>query len=132
KAHHLKGGAICLLFMGIMLVLIGYIPYQQNNELRVQQVYAFDMNPSFLKSNELPRVKQYLSCTSLLHFCGFVLAILGFVTYAFLKLKKITSKWQATAFYTGMMGIIMAAISYFSYVRTYQYLEGLTSFIATF
>jgi len=65
KTLHLKGVAVSLMLMEILLILVGCIPYRQNNELRVERVYGFDMNPSLLKSKELPLVQLYLSFASL-------------------------------------------------------------------
>jgi len=91
KTLHLKGVAVSLRLMEILLILVGCIPYRQNNELRVERVYGFNMNPSLLKSKELPLVQLYLSFASLQHSVGFVLVVLGFGIYVYLQLKKITS-----------------------------------------
>ncbi len=132
KTDKTKGAAIFLLVLGIFFSIVGFIGYQQNDALRLQQLYAFDMNPSSLKSKAAPRVQQYLRIIANLHTLGFVLGLLGLVVYLFTRFKKTAAVWQGAALATFVMACIMAGLSYLSYDRTHHYLEALQTFTATF
>lgn len=57
KNNFYKGGAIPLLVIGLIQLIVGYTVYARSDEQRIDNVYAFDMNPDKLKNQELPRMK---------------------------------------------------------------------------
>lgn len=132
KTEKTKRAAIFLLVMGVFFSIIGFIGYQQNDALRLQQLYAFDMNPSSLKNQAAPRVQQYLRIITNLHMLGFVLGLLGLGGYVFTSFKKTAAVWQGAAFATFLMACIIAGMSYLSYDRTHHYLEAMQTFTAAF
>jgi hypothetical protein len=132
KTEKTKRAAIFLLLMGVFFSIIGFIGYQQNDSLRFEQLYAFDMDPSSLKSQAVPRLQQYIRFITNLHMLGFVLGLLGLGGYLFTSFKKTAAVWQGAALATFVMACIMAGMSYLSYDRTHHYLEALQTFTAAF
>lgn len=132
RTEKTKRAAIFLLVMGVFFSIIGFIGHQQNDALRLQQLYAFDMDPSSLKSKAAPRVQQYLRIMTNLHTLGFVLGLLGLGGYLFTSFKKTAAAWQGAALAAFVMACIMAGMSYLSYDRTHHYLESLQTFTAAF
>ena len=132
KTDKTKGAAIFLLVMGVFFGIVGFIGYQQNDALRLQQLYAFDMNPSSLKSKAVPSVQQYIRVIINLHMLGFVLGLLGLGGYLFTRFKKTAAVWQGAALAAFAMACIMAGMSYLSYDRIHHYLESLQTFTAAF
>lgn len=57
KNNFYKGAAIPLLVVGLIQLIAGYAVYARSDEQRIDNVYAFDMNPGKLKNEELPRMK---------------------------------------------------------------------------
>jgi hypothetical protein len=57
KNNFYNGAAIPLLLIGLIQVTIGLVVYSGTDAQRVDNVYAFDMNPGKLKNQELPRIK---------------------------------------------------------------------------
>src|ERR1700712_3680723 len=57
KTNFARGVTASLLVAGLLQVFTGYIAYSHSDERRIDNVYAFDMNPSKLKLVELPRVQ---------------------------------------------------------------------------
>jgi hypothetical protein len=58
KTHICRGAAIPLLLFGLIQAVAGYIVYQRSDDQRINQVYAYDMNPGQLKSGELARMER--------------------------------------------------------------------------
>ncbi|HVU84909.1 MAG TPA: hypothetical protein VHC50_08705 [Puia sp.] len=56
KTNISKGAAIPLLVFGLIQVAVGYTVYQRSDDQRINNVYAYDMNPSQLKTGELARM----------------------------------------------------------------------------
>lgn len=57
KNNFYKGAAIPLLLIGSIQLTVGYSVYTRSDDRRIDNVYAFDMNPGKLKNEELPRMK---------------------------------------------------------------------------
>jgi hypothetical protein len=57
KTSFAKGAAIPLLVIGCLQLFAGYTVYAHRDRQRIDNVYAFDMNPSKLKNEELPRMQ---------------------------------------------------------------------------
>ena len=53
-----KGAAIPLLVFGLVQVAVGYTVYQRSDDQRINNVYAYDMNPAKLKAGELARMEK--------------------------------------------------------------------------
>ena len=53
-----RGAAIPLIIFGLIQAIAGYTVYQRSDDQRINQVYAYDMNPGQLKSVELARMTR--------------------------------------------------------------------------
>ena len=58
KASFYKGAAIPLFLIGVLLGIVGYTVYNRSDAERVNNVYAYDMNPPQLKNKEIPLQKS--------------------------------------------------------------------------
>lgn len=58
KTQVSRGAAIPLLVFGLMQAIAGYTVCQRSDDQRINQVYAYDMNPGQLKSGELIRMEK--------------------------------------------------------------------------
>ena len=56
KTNMGRGAAIPLLLFGLIQAVAGYSVYQRSDDQRINQVYAYDMNPGRLKIQELARM----------------------------------------------------------------------------
>lgn len=56
KTEAWKGAALSLIIIGLLQFTIGYSAYKRSDDDRMRMVYAYDMNPSEIKSYELPRM----------------------------------------------------------------------------
>ena len=57
KTNFAKGAAVPLLIIGLVQAAAGYVVYARSDNQRIDNVYAYDMNPAKLKNEELPRMK---------------------------------------------------------------------------
>ncbi len=57
KTNFAKGAAIPLLVFGCIQFFTGYAVFARSDRQRIDNVYAFDMNPAKLKNEELPRMQ---------------------------------------------------------------------------
>ncbi|MBS1932687.1 MAG: hypothetical protein JST96_01725 [Bacteroidetes bacterium] len=57
KTNFAKGAAVPLLVIGLLQAAAGYVVYARSDSQRIDNVYAYDMNPMKLKNEELPRMK---------------------------------------------------------------------------
>ncbi|ULQ52282.1 hypothetical protein [Flavihumibacter fluvii] len=57
KAPFQKGLAIPILLIGFIQAVVGYTVYDRSDRQRIDNVYAYDMNPSKLQVEELARMK---------------------------------------------------------------------------
>lgn len=56
KSQAWKGAALPLIAIGIIQVIVGYSTFKRSDDDRLRMIYAYDMNPSEIKSYELPRM----------------------------------------------------------------------------
>lgn len=82
----LKGVSIVLAITGAMQIAMGYPGFMHSDNHRVEMIYAFDMNPTQLKNEELPRmeksiksIRTYRIIELTAFFCGLVLVAI-FIT----------------------------------------------------
>jgi len=60
KTSFHKGMAIPLVIFGLLEAIAGYTVYSRSDTQRIENVYAFDMNPGHLKDNEFPRMQKVM------------------------------------------------------------------------
>ena len=58
KTQFSRGAALPLLVLGLIQAIAGYTVYQRSDDQRVGLVYAYDMNPNQLKTEELTRMRK--------------------------------------------------------------------------
>lgn len=56
KSQAWKGAALPLIVIGLIQIAVGYSAFKRSDDDRMRMVYAYDMNPSEIKSFELPRM----------------------------------------------------------------------------
>lgn len=109
-----KGIAIPLIAIGIAQVVMGYAAYSKSDKQRIDNVYAFDMNPDKLKSVELPRMQKALGSIKL--FLGVELAVLAAGIILIIMNKQYAEPAASTkAIWFGAgIGLAIQALVFFS------------------
>lgn len=113
KTNTYKGIAIPLILLGIAQLVMGYSPYSKSDKHRIDNVYAFDMNPGKLKTEELPRIHKMLGSVKL--FLGIELAVLVAGIVLILMNKQEAYNISSKALWLGIgIGLAIQAFTFFS------------------
>lgn len=127
KTNFAKGAAVPLLIIGLVQMIAGYVVYEKSDNQRIDNVYAFDMNPSKLKNEELPRMKMVNRNFVIYKWIEITLAITGIVLILLYK----TDPEKSFLFGLGLALLIQTAIifsaDFFSAKRATIYTNQLES-----
>lgn len=132
KTNTYKGIAIPLILMSIAQLAMGYSPYSKSDKQRIDNVYAFDMNPDKLKTAELPRMQKMIHSVKL--FLGVELAVLlaGVILIVVNKqtADSMPSKplWQGIGIGLAIQALIFFSIDLFVFKSAKKYTAGLEQF----
>ncbi|MFT3749169.1 MAG: hypothetical protein QM768_12665 [Agriterribacter sp.] len=132
KTNMFKGIAIPLMLLGIAQLAMGYSPYSKSDKQRIDNVYAFDMNPHKLKTAELPRMKKMLASVKL--FLGIELAVLlaGIILIVVNKQNAdggpSKDLWQGVGIALAIQALIFFSIDLFVFKGAKKYTAGLEQF----
>jgi len=58
KTYFLRGAALPLVVAGLIQTMAGFSVYSNSDSQRISNVYAYDMDPSKLRQEELPRMQS--------------------------------------------------------------------------
>lgn len=113
KTNLYKGIAIPLIILGIAQIIMGYSAYSKSDKHRIDNVYAFDMNPGKLKNEELPRMQKMQGSVKL--FLGVELAVLVAGIVLILANKNDPGGIASKALWLGIgIGLCIQALIFFS------------------
>lgn len=129
KTNWNKAAALPLFVIGILQFFLSYTAYKQSDKDRLQNVYAYDMNPSALKTSELTRVKKLNTSLKIMQYAEGALLLVGLVLFFYLKNDR--SHFYSVAF---ILVIIIEAIiclggTIVYHANTKAYEAGLNNFI---
>ena len=135
KGNVCKGLAWPLIVLGLLQAIVGYSVYSGSDKQRIDNIYAFDMNPGKLKTAELPRMQKAVKAITVF----LVLELLAFI--AGIVLLWMNRRFlSGTLFSSGTIGLgvglalvfqslLMAAADFAAYRRSVQYTGQLQSFV---
>ncbi len=129
KENFYKGAAIPLLLVGIILGIVGYTVYKRSDDDRIRNVYAYDMNPSELKENELPRMEKVMKNFVLIRWVEIFLFIIGAALYIYFIRDFTKDFWRGLGLALAVMAVIALAADYFAESRGKTYIKGLREFV---
>jgi uncharacterized membrane protein len=127
KGSMQKGIAIPLLIVGLIQAVVGFTVYNNSDKQRIDNVYAYDLNPSLLQNKEMPRMQKVVKSFTVYFIVEavlFVIALLLIFLY-----RSNTSKQLLYGIGIGLA--IQAAITFLAdkngAKRAAVYLNGLAS-----
>jgi hypothetical protein len=131
KTDFYHGAAIPLLVAGLIQIFAGFAIYRRSDEQRIRNVYARDMNPSRLKTEELPRMQKVVR--NLLIYRRLEWGLLA------LSVVLIAAGWS-TRYWSILLGAGIALLiqsafilleHHFASARAHEYTRKLESFVQT-
>jgi hypothetical protein len=132
KSNLHKGMAVPLLIIGLLLTVIGFTVYKRSDAQRKDNVYAYDMNPTKLKEQELPRMKKVMKSFVTLRWIEIALFIIGVALYIYFIRDFRYDFWRGFGFTLAIMAILSLSADYFAEKRGKIYTKGLESFTSNF
>jgi drug/metabolite transporter (DMT)-like permease len=128
KTDFYKGTSIPLIVIGLLSGIVGYTVYAKSDSDRMQNVYAFDMNPSELKQKEIPRMQNVKKSFKIILWVELILAAAGMGLYIYFIRDIRYDFWRGLGLGLAIMALIALAMDYFADKRARTYLNGLNSF----
>jgi hypothetical protein len=128
KTNWYKGAAIPFFVIGIMHLVIGYTVYNRSDADRKRIVYAYDMNPSSLKTTELPRMEKVNRNFVVLRYVEIFLLLSGLVIWFYLRKDASRSFWVGLGLALAIEAALSLGADYFAEARAKVYTQGLTNF----
>lgn len=128
KASFYKGAAIPLFLIGVLLGIVGYTVYNRSDAERVNNVYAYDMNPPQLKNKEIPRMEIVMKKFLMYRYIEILLFLIGLGMYVYFIRDLRNDFWRGFGLALAIMAIIALTADYFAETRGKKYLKGLREF----
>lgn len=130
KTQFWKGASIPLLLIAIIQIIIGYTVYARSDQQRTAIVYAFDMDPSKLQNEELPRMKEVNKNFVIYRWIEIILAAAG-ISFALVYKSNPDKQFiVGIAIALTLQAIIMLSADFIAEKRAHVYTNGLTGFLA--
>ena len=130
KPSFYKGAAIPLFLVGVILGVIGYTIYKRSDNDRINNVYAYDMNPPLLKDKELPRMEKVMKNFALIRYIEIFLFVVGIGLYMYYIRDFSKDFWRGFGLALAVMALIALTADYFAEKRGKVYIKGIRSFIS--
>jgi len=124
-----KGMAVPFACIGLIMGITGLSVYRSSDRLRIENVYAYDMNPLQLKEKELPRMKKVMKNFQLLRWVEIFLLAAGLGLYIYFIRDFRSGFWRGFGFALAVMAVVALTADYFAERRGKIYIRGLESFV---
>ncbi|HVM87167.1 MAG TPA: hypothetical protein VMT76_03200 [Puia sp.] len=129
KNNFYKGAAIPLIIIGIIQMVVGYTVYARSDKQRIDNVYAYDMNPGKLKNEELPRMKIVNKNFITYRWTEIVFIIAGIGLIIYFNANKERGFWFGLGITVAIQAAIMLSADYFAEKRAKVYTSLLESLV---
>lgn len=128
KSSFLRGAAFPLLLIGIIQLTVGYTVYKRSDDDRVRNVYAYDMNPTQLKQDEIPRMEKVNRNFVIYRWIELALLVVGLILSFTFGQNPGRSFWYGFGIALSIQALIMLTADYMAEKRALEYTRGLKAF----
>ncbi|CAN5394659.1 hypothetical protein BH10BAC2_BH10BAC2_48170 [soil metagenome] len=129
KTQFWKGASIPLLLIAVIQIIVGYTVYARSDQQRTNIVYAFDMDPSKLQNEELPRMKDVNKNFVIYKWIEIILAVAGIALALVYKSNPDKLLIVGIGIALALQAIIMLSVDFIAEKRAVDYSKGLTNFL---
>ena len=129
KTTFYKGAAIPLLVIGLIQAIVGLTVYSRSDSQRIENVYAYDMDPGKLKTQELPRMKKVNKNFIICRWVEFFLILMGLILVFIFRNNEGGTFWYGLGITLAIQSAIMLGADYFAEKRAIKYSSGLEIFV---
>lgn len=128
KTNFYKGAAISMWAIGLLMAVVGYIVYKRCDADRIQNVYAYDMNPGELKEKEIPRMKTVMKNFVIYRYTEIILSLVGIFLFFYYRNRIDQQFWAGLGLTLAIMALTALFADYFAEKRGSIYTKGLINF----
>jgi Mg2+/citrate symporter len=128
KNNFYKGAAVPLLVIGLIQIIVGYTVYARSDKQRIDNVYAYDMNPGKLKNEELPRMQTVNKNFIIYRWIEIVFVVTGISLTIYFKGNQEKLFWFGLGITLAIQAALMFGADFFAEKRAKIYTEQLESF----
>lgn len=129
KTNFYKGAAIPLVMAGLLFGIAGISVYKRSDKDRLNNIYAFDMNPGELKSKELPRMEKVMKNFVALKYAESALFLLGLVLFIYFRNDETQQFWKGFGLSLTVMILLAWGADHMAERRGAAYCNGLKEFV---
>jgi hypothetical protein len=130
KTSFYKGAAIPLLAVGLLLGVVGYTVYKRSDDDRKRNAYAYDLNPSELRTKEIPRMETVMKNFVMYRYVEMGLALLGIGLFVYFGKNIDQTFWKGFGLTLTVMSLLALGADFFAERRGHVYLNGLKEYTA--
>jgi amino acid transporter len=128
KTNFYKGIALPLLLVAVIQIAVGYTVYKRSDGDRKKNTYSYDMNPSELKSKEIPRMEKVMKNFVLFRWIEIALVVAGLLLVFLFRSNPERTFIYGLGIGLAIQALIMLGADYFAEARAKAYTKGLTEF----
>ena len=128
KNNFFKGAAIPLLVIGLVQIIVGYSVYSRSDNQRIENVYAYDMNPNKLKTEELPRMRTVSKNFQLYRLIEITFLVIGVALAIYFKSNERKTFIVGLGITLAIQSAIMLGADYFAEKRGLVFQQQLENF----
>jgi len=129
RTSFFRGAAIPLLLVGLIQGIVGFTVYRRSDDDRVRNVYAFDMNPGQLRTEELSRMEKVNKNFDIYFGIEVALAFIGVGLVIYFRRKPDLVFWYGFGVALALQAVIMLTADYFAEKRADKYTAGIIDFL---
>lgn len=130
KGNLFKGAAVPLLALGLLECIVGNAIYKRSDADRVRIVYAYDMNPTLLKTDELPRMQTVNKSFRIYQGVEFGLAVLGIIVMIYYRGEASRSFWVGLGLTLVIQAVLLFGMETVATRRAKEYTRKLSAYLA--
>jgi len=129
KTQFWKGASIPLVLIALIQIIVGYTVYARSDKQRTDTVYAFDMDPSKLQNEELPRMQEVNKNFVTYRWTEIILIAAGIALALVYKSNPDKQFIVGIGVALALQAILMLSADYIAEKRADIYTDGLTGFL---
>lgn len=129
KTQFWKGASIPLILIAVIQIIVGYTVYARSDKQRTDIAYAFDMDPSKLQNEELPRMEEVNKNFVTYRWIEIILFVAGTTLALVYKTNPDKQLIVGIGVALAIEAALMFVADFIAEKRAYNYSTGLKSFL---
>jgi hypothetical protein len=129
KTNFYKGAAVPLLVIGLVQLAVGFTVYRRSDADRKTMVYSYDMDPSRIRNEELPRMQKVMKNFTIIKWVEIIFIAAGLFLIYYYRFNTEKAFWFGVGLTLTIQSILMLVADFSAEKRGRIYTAGLTQFL---